>query len=519
MRTQNRKWRVLGLILLATLCVLLTAAKLYWPDGWKFPVPGQSITAEFCADNTGFGAEACHSGIDIGTASNRNADILSAGSGVVTKVQKNWAGFRNGNVCVFHGWDAKGNPITTHYGHVRGEQVRVGQTVEKGQIIAKAYGAPSKQGFQWHLHFGALKNRNCVYSFGENGFFNPLNLPTISTRWDEGNSERAVQPESQEQEKEKKPQPKKPSVQERIEQTKKRAEDVAGKVTTVVNVVNNPVGITGVVLAVVFIIALVISPIGTLKATWGVTKFGIKGIFATIQWGWYLLDTISLGATHEERARNKRIKVHSCILVVFLFSCCSTIAFLSVVSERVGNEQLWSYILSQTGNYKPLAKVAETVEKTKKAINEAPRVVLVPAEVPVIKKPIKVPTTIRKKPVPSGVPEGAKAVQAKISHYWPPLGGPNCSNFRNGKCLSHMASGKKWQDWVDRAVACPSSYPFGTKVYAFDQEWVCMDRGGKIVAEGGYVWLDFLTNPAPKNTPYGAVRTVYVIFPGGEKGR
>ena len=29
---------------------------------------------------------------------------------------------------------------------------------------------------------------------------------------------------------------------------------------------------------------------------------------------------------------------------------------------------------------------------------------------------------------------------ARLSHYWPPLGGPNCARFRNGQCLSLTAS-------------------------------------------------------------------------------
>jgi hypothetical protein len=44
-------------------------------------------------------------------------------------------------------------------------------------------------------------------------------------------------------------------------------------------------------------------------------------------------------------------------------------------------------------------------------------------------------------------------VKARISHYWPPLGGTNCYLFVNGQCISRMASGEPWQKWVDNAVA------------------------------------------------------------------
>lgn len=100
-------------------------------------------------------------------------------------------------------------------------------------------------------------------------------------------------------------------------------------------------------------------------------------------------------------------------------------------------------------------------------------------------------------------------VQAKISHYWPPLGGVNCGRFVAGKCISRMASGKPWQDWVDLAVACPKEYPFGTKFVIQGRTWVCLDRGGKVVRQGGTIWLDMLTREAL--VPYGTTLEVRVI--------
>lgn len=86
----------------------------------------------------------------------------------------------------------------------------------------------------------------------------------------------------------------------------------------------------------------------------------------------------------------------------------------------------------------------------------------------------------------------------KYSHYWPPLGGKNCYSFVDGVCISRMASGHRWQDWVDRAVACPMEWPFGTTVELDGEVWVCMDRGGKIrFGRDGLTYVDFLT-------PYGA---------------
>ena len=102
-------------------------------------------------------------------------------------------------------------------------------------------------------------------------------------------------------------------------------------------------------------------------------------------------------------------------------------------------------------------------------------------------------------------------VQAKISHYNPALGGVNCSNFVNGKCVSRMASGASWEKWMNKACACPKEYPFGTKFILPDgSKWVCMDRGGKIVTEAdGTIWLDLLTRHTSYH--YGKVVKVQVV--------
>ena len=82
----------------------------------------------------------------------------------------------------------------------------------------------------------------------------------------------------------------------------------------------------------------------------------------------------------------------------------------------------------------------------------------------------------------------------KYSFYNPALGGTNCSQFVEGNCVSTMASGYRWQDWMDRAVACPKEWEFGTTVELNGKIWTCMDRGGKIrFGEDGYTYVDFLT--------------------------
>ncbi|MBI2430954.1 MAG: hypothetical protein HYV39_02990 [Candidatus Levybacteria bacterium] len=127
----------------------------------------------------------------------------------------------------------------------------------------------------------------------------------------------------------------------------------------------------------------------------------------------------------------------------------------------------------------------------------------------------------------SVIPESAKKVSAIFSWYWPNLGGTNCSSFRSdlpdrafsfpdadhssGWCWSRMSSGENWEYYVGRAVACPQEWPFGTKVYAFGREWLCLDHGGAIVTENGESWIDFLTPSPPMS--YRTHFDVWVLYP------
>lgn len=74
-----------------------------------------------------------------------------------------------------------------------------------------------------------------------------------------------------------------------------------------------------------------------------------------------------------------------------------------------------------------------------------------------------------------------------------------------------MASGERWQEWVGRAAACPPEWPFGTVVALDGREWVCLDRGRRVVFEAGIPWVDLLT-PVPLY-PYGLVREARVRLP------
>ncbi len=125
-------------------------------------------------------------------------------------------------------------------------------------------------------------------------------------------------------------------------------------------------------------------------------------------------------------------------------------------------------------------------------------------------KAVAAAVTIAEQPA---VMEGAATVLVRLSHYWPPLGGTNCSRWRAGQCVSRMASGAAWQDWIGRAAACPGAWPFGTLiVLPGGEQFTCMDRGGAIVfGMDGIPWVDLLVEVPP--VPFGTVIGVLVKLP------
>jgi hypothetical protein len=106
-----------------------------------------------------------------------------------------------------------------------------------------------------------------------------------------------------------------------------------------------------------------------------------------------------------------------------------------------------------------------------------------------------------------------EAVAVRLSHYWPPLGGVNCFRYVAGECISRMASGERWQDWIGRAAACPPEWPFLTRLtLPGGEEFICLDRGGKIVVGAdGVPWVDLLVAVPP--VPFGSVVSARVVWP------
>lgn len=92
--------------------------------------------------------------------------------------------------------------------------------------------------------------------------------------------------------------------------------------------------------------------------------------------------------------------------------------------------------------------------------------------------------------------EGSYYADGLYSWYDPALGGINCDTNPDGspEC-DFLANGDPVGPWYGRGVACPDSVHLGWRIYIrqLDQEFVCIDRGGAIVAYNGYLWIDHLT--------------------------
>jgi hypothetical protein len=102
------------------------------------------------------------------------------------------------------------------------------------------------------------------------------------------------------------------------------------------------------------------------------------------------------------------------------------------------------------------------------------------------------PTQAFSLPAPTQGPTGQN-IKVKISWYNPALGGVNCGHFVNGVCVSRMASGLPWQDYIGVAIACPMEVPFHTKIVIDGRSWECLDRGGAIkITPNGEYWVDML---------------------------
>ena len=99
-----------------------------------------------------------------------------------------------------------------------------------------------------------------------------------------------------------------------------------------------------------------------------------------------------------------------------------------------------------------------------------------------------------------------------MSWYNPALGGVNCSVFSNGTCISKLANGESWQDWMNKnIIACPIELSFGTQIKIDKIVYICKDRGGAITYDGQHYWVDVLTDSPTYS--YGQVVEAILINP------
>ena len=102
-------------------------------------------------------------------------------------------------------------------------------------------------------------------------------------------------------------------------------------------------------------------------------------------------------------------------------------------------------------------------------------------------------------------------IVAKMSYYWPPLGGINADHD-----MLHTADGSNWRKLYNEGIkilACPPEFPIGTKFYIRGDEWICKDRGGAIVRnpDNSY-WLDLLADTMPYSMTWGQMEIVEVQY-------
>jgi murein DD-endopeptidase MepM/ murein hydrolase activator NlpD len=116
------------------------------PNIW--PTGSRTITSDFGYRKDPFGGfYAFHTGLDI--SGSLGLPIVAAADGTVTV--SGWDGGYGISVVISHG-----NGISTRYGHLSATEVEVGQSVKKGQTIARMGSTGRSTGT--HLHYEVIVN-------------------------------------------------------------------------------------------------------------------------------------------------------------------------------------------------------------------------------------------------------------------------------------------------------------------------------------------------------------------------
>ena len=131
---------------------------------------------------------------------------------------------------------------------------------------------------------------------------------------------------------------------------------------------------------------------------------------------------------------------------------------------------------------------------------------IIRVDVPPTLPPPTVSTVLAPTSTPIQEPTIEPQLYARLSHYWPALGGTNChpANWNGTECTTLLTDGKQWQHWYYwatniNATACPREFKLGT-VFAIEGfgEYTCIDRGGAInILPDATFYLDLLTPDQP----------------------
>jgi len=190
------------------------------------------------------------------------------------------------------------------------------------------------------------------------------------------------------------------------------------------------------------------------------------------------------------------------VLQVAVYRKCDFISISGSTKVVCGDNSQWMAIELTPAESLPVSTPVDTRDSSDalgQALGVAP-VAAAPADI--------VPVTVS--PV-AAIPTVDTSILVRYSHFWPPLGPPNCSNFVDGVCVSAMASGEPWASYIGTAAACPPEWAFGTTVELDGHIWTCLDRGGAIRYVDSVPWVDFLE--ATGKYVHGSIVAVHVVYP------
>lgn len=442
-------------------------------------------------------AESNHTGVDLGCG--YGTAVVAPLDGIVDASGPGLITYPGVDIMLFYGWDATGWPVYHFFAHLSSSAVVVGQQVKQGQVI----GYTGTAGTGPHLHWGRANiATNQFYSYyqhasadnGGKGWMDPLQTPVVTTRFDTKNPPTPVSlPQMASQ----------PSTSFSGQAVPSGEAQVEFSVYQVVN--NQPDR------------SLPAEQLAALRN--GSDVFGGSN------------NASSTGFHIDVKAPT--IKIDTRMVGTLIWALAIVLVFVGLMGIRLGSPgvtvlawggavllviaaivfpQLATWfsetVNSATSQFNTqVAQAQQPMFGTQQASPTSRTIINTVLGQKVVVFDVGEGNWVQDSPTAPIMPikqpdapftPGPGKILGKISHYWPALGGTNCSNFVNGQCVALTASGQRWQDWVGKGLACPSKYPFGTRFKVLGTVYTCVDRGGGIVVTAsGAVWLDLLVETPP----------------------